>query len=454
MIFDMGVSIITQGKAERANKEIMKSDESVWIDVALLRVGHYIELDVGWMAHPFPTSSFKISSQKQVDVIRGLGKPQVRYVPSKSDVLPDVNESEGSTKIAANAAADLARHDVAAREREQRQLRASMLAAQERSLIVCERRFAESVRLYRKTMDAVLSNPKQATQPCAEMVTTYVNEMLDNGEASIRLLSEAAGDKSSMHPVNVTIIALLLGKAMGMSRSELMDLGMAAYLHDIGKVKLPDRVRWLEDNFSSAEYRLYQEHVAQGITIGRAMDLNPPVLLAMLHHHEMADGSGFPSRLRGDALGGSGRILALVNRYDNLCNPSRPGAALTPHEALSLIFAQFKARFDASALSAFIRMMGVYPPGSVVQLIDDRYGIVVSVNSSRPLKPRVILYEPGVPKHEALILDLEKAPHLGIRRSLKPANLPPAALDYLAPRQRIAYFFEQAIEPEKPGPAA
>lgn len=429
----------------------MKSEESVWIDVALLRVGHYIELDVGWMAHPFPTGSFKISSQKQIDVIRGLGKPQVRYVPSKSDVLSELAE-QGATSGARSeaAAAEVERQEAAAREREQRQLRAAMLAAQERSLVVCERRFAESVRLYRKTLDMVQSNPKDAAGPCREMVTTYVDDMLDKGEASIRLLSETAGDKSSMHSVNVTIIALLLGKAMGLSRGELMDLGLAAYLHDIGKVKLPDRVRWLEDNFSTAEYRLYQEHVAQGISVGRAMELGNPSLLAMLQHHEMVDGSGFPSRLRGDAMGNAGRILALVNRYDNLCNPSRPGAALTPHEALSLIFAQFKARFDSAALSAFIRMMGVYPPGSVVQLIDDRYGIVVSVNSSRPLKPRVILHEPGVPKHEALILDLEKAPQLGIRRSLKPANLPPAALDYLAPRQRIAYFFEQADEPETP----
>ena len=121
---------------------------------------------------------------------------------------------------------------------------------------------------------------------------------------------------------------------------------------------------------------------------------------------------------------------------------------------MSLIFAQLKTRFDAAALSAFIRMMGVYPPGSVVQLIDDRYAIVVSVNSARPLKPRVILHEPSVPKHEALILDLEHAPQLGIRRSLKPANLPPSALDYLAPRQRICYFFEQAPDPESPAPMA
>jgi HD-GYP domain-containing protein (c-di-GMP phosphodiesterase class II) len=426
----------------------MKSEESVWIDVALLRVGHYVELDVGWMAHPFPTGSFKISSPKQIEVIKGLGKKQVRVVPRKSDEpsseAADV-PSESAAPIPPEAASLLTQEQADA---EQRRLRAAMLTAQERSLIACERRFAESVRLYRKTMDMVQSQPKLATEPCLGMVNTYVTELMDNGEAAIRLLSEAAGDKSAMHPVNVTVISLLLGKAMGLNKAELIDLGMAAFLHDIGKVKLPDRVRWLEDNFSSAEYRLYQEHVPQGLAIGKGMELRSPVLLAMLQHHEMVDGSGFPSRLRGDALGTSGRILALVNRYDNLCNPSRPGSALTPHEALSLIFAQFKARFDAVTLSAFIRMMGVYPPGSVVQLIDDRFGIVVSVNSARPLKPRIILHEPGVARAEALILDLEKMPQLGIRRSLKPGNLPAAALDYLAPRQRIAYFFEQAAEPD------
>ena len=89
---------------------------------------------------------------------------------------------------------------------------------------------------------------------------------------------------------------------------------------------------------------------------------------------------------------------------------------------------------------------GVYPPGSVVQLVDERFALVVSVNSSRPLKPKIIVYQRGVPKDEALMLDLEQAPALGIRRSLKPAALPREALDYLSPRQRMCYFFERAVD--------
>ena len=62
------------------------------------------------------------------------------------------------------------------------------------------------------------------------------------------------------------------------------------------------------------------------------------------------------------------------------------------------------------------------------------------------MKPRIIVHEPGMSKDEALIVDLEHAPHLGIRRSLKPAGLPSAALDFLAPRQRVSYFFERVVD--------
>jgi hypothetical protein len=93
---------------------------------------------------------------------------------------------------------------------------------------------------------------------------------------------------------------------------------------------------------------------------------------------------------------------------------------------------------------AFIRMMGVYPPGSLVQLSDDRLAMVLSCNASRPLKPRVLVHDPKQPREESLPLDLEACPTVSIRRSLKPQHLPRAALDALSPRLRICYFFERA----------
>jgi len=433
----------------------MKKNESDFVEVKNLRIGLFVELDVGWMAHPFPSGSFKISSLKQIETIRGLGLTRVRHVPAKSDPIPDeALDAAGAASDGVADAVELELNQAAQREQLARQQRVDHLRAQQHSLDLCERRFGEATRLYRKTLEQVHSQPVQAAGLCQTLVSGFVGEMLADGESSIRLLTETAGEKSAMHTVNVTVISLLLGKSLGLNQQELLELGMAAFLHDIGKVDLPDRVRWPEENFSSAEYKLYQEHVVRGLQIAKTMALSSGTLLAIGQHHELVDGSGFPARLSGAQMTVGAKILALVNRYDNLCNPSRPGAALTPHEALSLIFAQLKTRFDAAALSGFIRMMGVYPPGSVVQLVDDRYASVVAVNSSRPLKPRVIVHEPGVLKHESLILDLEHSPHIGIRRSLKPSSLPIAAMDFLAPRQRVSYFFERVIEVPLSEPSA
>jgi HD-GYP domain-containing protein (c-di-GMP phosphodiesterase class II) len=272
--------------------------------------------------------------------------------------------------------------------------------------------------------------------------------MIDAREICIRVLAEGAAEKASMHAMNVGIVSLLMGRCFGFSAEEIQDLGVGAMLHDIGKLELPLRLRHPEDNFSPSELRVYEEHVEMGLVQAKRMGLSAGATAVIAQHHEHADGSGFPTGLNSDRMTMAARIVALVNRYDNLCNPRLPARALTPHEALSLLFAQGRSKFDTSILGAFIKMMGVYPPGSTVQLTDDRYATVLAVNSSRPLKPSVLVHDPAVPREEALVLDLESAVGLGIRRSIKAQQLPPTALDYLAPSPRIAYFFEPAAAPE------
>ncbi|MFO1269771.1 MAG: HD domain-containing phosphohydrolase, partial [Rubrivivax sp.] len=189
---------------------------------------------------------------------------------------------------------------------------------------------------------------------------------------------------------------------------------------------------------------------------GQRMTLPEAALAVIAQHHEHSDGSGFPARIGGERLTLASRIVAIVNRYDNLCNPGTRTPPLTPHEAVAMLFAHGRTRHDASVLNAFIRMMGVYPAGSLVQLTDERYAMVVAVNSSRPLKPRVLVHESGVPRDEALLLDLEREPDLGIRRSLPAAKVPALTLQYLDPRPRVAYFFEPLAGAAEatPAPAA
>ena len=416
------------------------------IDVAQLRIGMFVHLDGGWMSHPFPLSSFKIGSAAQIATIRSLGKQRVRWSPDKSDQAAIEPIAAPALPADAKPAATVPA-PVETPEAAERRLRREALVAQRASLQLCEQQFAEATRACKQATELVTAKPQQAREQTEALAQAFVDKMIGQQEMCIRLLTEGAGDKASLHAINVAVISLLMGKTFGLSAAELVDLGVGAMLHDIGKIELPDRVRHREEHFTPAENQFYQEHVSHGVTLAKKMSLKPGATLVIAQHHEHADGSGFPLKLNSDRMTTAARIVSLVNRYDNMCNPHVPSRALTPHEALSLLFAQGKNRYDTAILGAFIKMMGVYPPGSVVQLTDDRYAMVVSVNSARPLKPRVMVHEPRVPREEALLLNLEYDPRLGIRRSLKPQQLPPESMEYLSPRLRVAYFFEPELSP-------
>jgi HD-GYP domain-containing protein (c-di-GMP phosphodiesterase class II) len=436
------------------------------IDVQALRVGMFVHLDVGWMSHPFPLSSFRITSAAQVATIRSLGLRTVRWSPQQSDLAPVEADAEASLPgalgtvpgdaandsdlgdvdaadtvpyaLASDEAVDAVAH-AANRARAERQ---KQLARQREARERCERQYAEAARACRHTIDLVPGKPHEARAQAESLARAIVDKMVGEQDLCVRMLAEGAGDKASMHAMNVGVISLLMGRCFGFNDEEMQDLGVGAMLHDVGKLELPARLRHREDNFSPNELRVYEEHVEMGLVQARRMGLSAGAMAVIAQHHEHADGSGFPAKLNSDRMTMAARIVALVNRYDNLCNPHLLARAMTPHESLSLLFAQGRSKYDTSILGAFIKMMGVYPPGSTVQLTDDRYALVVAVNSSRPLKPNVLVHDAATPREEALVLDLETASGLGIRRSVRHAQLPPTTLGYLAPNARVTYFFE------------
>lgn len=404
------------------------------IDIDALQVGMFIHLDLGWMRHPFPLSNFRITSEDQLAVLRKLGLRQVRWSPAQS-LLENAQATEPVASVSGTGTpTETPEQRIAAARRE-------ALRLQREALAQCEAQYAEATRALAEVHAGVVRQPAKAAEQARLLSGSLLDKMLVQEEVSLRLLTEAAGDKQCAHALNVALIALLLGKAAGMSPGELIDLGVGSLLHDIGKSEVELRLRFRSEHFSAAELSAYQWHVSKGVEIGQRMGLSGPALAVIAQHHEQADGAGFPQKLAGDRVNPLARIVALVNRFDGLCNPALPGAkSLTPHEALSLMFAQGRSRFDGTMLNAFIRLMGVYPPGSTVQLTDERYALVVAVNANRPLKPCVLIHDVRVPAREALVTNLEEHPSLGIRRSLRPADLPDNTRDYLKPRTRVAYF--------------
>jgi putative nucleotidyltransferase with HDIG domain len=411
------------------------------IDVSELHIGMFVHLDIGWMSHPFPLSSFRIASPEQIDIIRSLGLKRVRWCPEQSALA----ELQGQAKVTvAPTAPQVAL--VETPEAAQRRLRRAAAADERAALASCERQYAEATRECRQLTELVGAQPEAARDRAVALTQKIVDKMLAGAELRMRLLEDAHGDRASAHAVNVALISMLMGRSCGLAEADLLDLGVGALLHDVGKLDLPRHVRHPDEHSTHAETRLYEEHVAYGITQAARMGLSLGASQVIAQHHELADASGFPMRLGSERMTPLARIVSLVNRYDNLCNPMLAAKALTPHEAVSLLFAQAQAKFDTGILASFIKMMGVYPPGSIVQLTDDRYAMVVGVNSTRTLRPRVLILDPRVPLEEVVPLNLESQPNLGIRRSLRPADLPPAVQRIVAPRARVAYFFEPVSE--------
>jgi putative nucleotidyltransferase with HDIG domain len=403
----------------------------------------FVHLDLGWMRHPFPLSSFRISSAEQIDTIRQLGLKQLRWVPEKSVLAESVPEGASESLGLDNGAKGssiepAAESDAEAKARQRREMLASQRAAARQLDSQC----SEAGQALRDATRAVLDQPTQARRDAEALSRALLDKLLVDGDMCIRVVNSQMGDRAAAHGLNVAVVSLLMGRTLGLAEEDMMDLGVGALFHDVGKLELPDRVRHFEEAFTQAESQAYRDHVKHGVRLARSMGMTAGAIAVLAQHHEHTDGTGFPLRVQGEQMSMAASIVALVNRFDNLCNPAILARALTPHEAVSMLFAQSRSRFNDQVLNAFIRMMGVYPAGSVVQLTDDRYAMVVGVNSSRPLKPRVLVHDARCPKEEALHLDLETQAGLGIRRSLSPSKLPPSALDYLAPRPGVAYFFE------------
>ena len=416
------------------------------LDVHKLRIGMFVYLDLGWMDHPFPLNRFKISTNAQIEQIKGLRLKQVKVMTALSDPasLLDEDSSLGDQPA---APAVLSTEELAAKQAaEAIQARRRSLAQQNADLARCEREFSTASGAWKQVAALAQQDAAKAREQSEALVKGLLDQITATRESNIRLLSETAGDGNALHALNVTVISLLLGRALQLDDATLNDIGLGALLHDIGKLSLPDRLRWHSDKFTAVEEKIYREHVQAGLKLGEKMGLSPGVMAVLGQHHETADGKGYPTGMSKDGMSQAARVVALVNAYDNLCNPGNAALAATPHEALAMMFAQIKPRFDATCLTAFIRMMGVYPPGSVVQLSDERFALVVSVNASRPLRPKVIVHDAKVPPEDAIMVDLQTEPTLGIRRSLHPRHLTRPVLEYLSPRKRMCYFFERTTE--------
>lgn len=417
----------------------MMQEEEQFIEPEQACIGLYIHLDLGWMEHPFTFNSFRIKDAKQLETLRMLGLPRIRYSPEKSIARPLPRMAQQPVRLVA-APPQLSPLDEAAMRKKKTLIRE--LDRIRNDIEVVERQFQQTAATIRNITRNIHSRPQEAYEAADTLVTMMVKSMLDKTDMMMHALNSKMGDDIYFHSLNVTVLSLMLARMLELTPDQAHQLGMGAIFHDIGKTEIPQKILLNPGPLSRPEQSFLEKHVDYGIDIARKVGLSPGSLAVVSQHHECVDGTGYPRRLAGDEVGMLARIVAIANTYDNLCNPANMAAAMTPYEALSHMFALKRSKFDERMLKTFIRCLGVYPPGNVVVLSNDMLGLVLSVNPNQPMKPNVLVYDPNIPAEEALIVSLDQEPELSISKSLRQNELSREVLEYLKPRKHVTYYFD------------
>lgn len=407
------------------------------VSVDRLQPGVFISInEMRWLDHPFLLNRFRLANHEQIKVLRSLGIKEIEWDPARSTAQPLPETTLAASNEVDFSAAVLNNMLDAKRQRSER------VRQQREGLARCERLFEQEATGVGDILRDLGSRPAESYSRAKSTVGRLVGRLLDAESVAIHLINMKVKEPGlAHHAMNVTVLSLLLGKAAQLSEEEMRALGLGAMFHDLGKIDVPARVL-RNSQRTPAEEQFYQAHVGYGIKQASAINELPvPVKNVIACHHERWDGSGFPNRLAGAKIPRLARVAAIANRYDNLCNPFDLKTAKTPAEAVSFMFKHERAAYDPELLQLFVKSIGVYPPGSFVALGDGGIGLVVETNSSDLLHPLVMLYDPSVPRNEALLLDLREA-EASIEAAISPAKLPVEVVEYLAPRGRIDYYIE------------
>lgn len=416
--------------------KVVNSDPT--IDVSELRIGLYVYLDLRWFEHPFALSHFKIKTEEQIRTIRGLGLKQVRYSPDLSD-----RESPDETAAPAEQSARDEVSPVIAKALAAKKAMIERIRVQRASAARIENAFIVTASTIREVEKNILTKPAETVKSATLLVNQISESILSAPELAIHVMGDmAGGEELYFHSLNVTMLSLMLARDLGVPQEAVTALGMGALFHDIGRAEIPSRILLKVEPLTQAELHLYEQHCDYGVTLGKRLGFSPPVLAVIHQHHEMFDGSGYPQRLKGESINLLARIVGLANYYDELCNPVNIANALMPHEALSLMFAKLRGKFDPRLLQLLIRRLGVYPPGTVVQLSNGAMAMVATVNTGQPMKPILVVYDESVPRDEAILIDLSLESDLNIAKAIKPALVPRHVYNYLSPRKRVSYYFD------------
>ncbi len=357
------------------------------MDVRAAEIGMYIcELDRPWDETPFLLQGFFIESAQDLRVVRDVC--EYVYIDSvKSRKSPKQNQ----------AAKKLEKHQIKVPFDEE--------IEQARSA------YRQTHALIKSTLDEIQFGKPINTEAVKDVVKDCVISVLNNPNALLLMTQmQSRDDYTSQHSFDVCVLSIAFGRHLGFPEKTLQELGLCGLLHDMGKMKISLDLLNKKGPLEPEEFEEMKRHTTLGRDLLAAARDLPASAVDVAHcHHERLDGSGYPRGLTAENITPFSKMVAIVDVYNAVTSERVYNSSQSHMEALNALSRGRGTHFDASLVMRFIACVGIYPPGSLVELSSGEVAIVLEVKPEKKSLPKVIvvLDENKQPVKEKVI-DLSK----------------------------------------------
>jgi len=349
------------------------------IHVSDLRIGMFVsKLDRDWLETPFLVQGFLIESAEDANIVADyaeyvwVDQVQSRWIPPEQrETLSPITRPKRATYV----------NKVPAEQEHGKAIRA----------------FRQARQLTRGILDDIRLGNAIDTEQARATVSDCVDSVLRNPDALLWMTKIRSQDAyTAEHCLNVCILAIAFGRHLGLAESELQKLGLCGLLHDVGKMRVTPEVLNKPGGLTPKEFSQIKAHTVHG----RNLLLSTPgvtdaVVDVAYSHHERMDGRGYPRKLPASGISRYARIIALVDAYDAMTADRCYAPAIATTQALKNIYKDRGTHFDPDLALEFIKSIGLYPPGTLVQLRNEQVGIVLETNRRYRHLPKVILVHKG-----------------------------------------------------------
>ncbi|PMG80299.1 phosphohydrolase [Shewanella sp. 10N.286.51.B7] len=325
----------------------MSKTESINIPLSQLVVGLTVKLPLSWFNNPFFRNKVPVTSQAEIELINSL---DITYVTVIDGMHLLANDEEIEDVVVEDAVPEF-----------------DIQGAIKKSVHSGQKRFNQAASDLRPAFSKVVSEPQLSYRESASVVEQLMTHLLESKQPELVFVTSVDKEPSlTQHSVSVAVLSMMMANSLGLSHSELRDLALGCVFHDIGKLKIPEAIRRKRKDLTTVEINYMKTHPNLGYEMLDRSGLFPaPMLDIVLHHHECLDGSGYPNKLNEVKIPKLTQIAALANDYAGLLLKTG-----SPQVALGTLFKTRVGKHGKDLIQVLVKVLGIYPPGSIVKLSD------------------------------------------------------------------------------------